>query len=384
MSSPVARIPGHALVVRAVEAELDRRSSLWFILGGTALSVFALLVAPFLLGDHYGPWDLVRTSRALLLMTAIAVTPVVLWIYRFLPKVIDGLVDEFRQNEVFAEASPEQMRRLDKLFQRQLTVIRSRACRGLAVLVGVGVGAYGFIVQYEREYVRPLGGVWAGSPLLRLIVALSWLVGSYLVFVSLLRLVVQFVSVNELFRSFPVVVHPLHPDGAGGLGAMGRILWRWLLVAAVLGAVTVGVGLIYRFNVGINSLQQPQILFMGGLYVVLLPLLVVGFLWRPHLAMLEARSRHLAALATEFDRHLTERLMLEPDPGAAARARASLLRQIKGQHDWERNVFPRWPMPVGQLGRALTAAIVPLPAIIVPLVQAVVPLIQHELNRPVP
>jgi hypothetical protein len=113
MSSLVARIPGRAFMARAVEAKLRGRSPLWFIVAATALWSCALLAAPFLLGDHYGLRDLLRTSRALLLVTAIAVTPVVVWIYRFLPKVIDELVDDLRRNDVFAETGPDQTQRLE-------------------------------------------------------------------------------------------------------------------------------------------------------------------------------------------------------------------------------------------------------------------------------
>ena len=358
-----------------------RRSRLRIAAGTAPVAFAALLGIPFLAGDHYGLRELLTTSRALLLVTAVAVTPLVVWIYFWLPESTSALFSELRANDVIGEASPEDAQRSWDEFERRLTASCGRAWWILAIAVALAAASYAFVVEYPREYAGLLG-VWVDSLSVRLVVTLTvWLIGPYMVVLSLVRLVIQLVFVDRLFRSFAIVVHPLHADGAGGLGVVGRILGRWLLLAAALGAVAVGAGVIYRFDVGLDPFEQPQLLFLGSLYVVLLPLLVIGFLWRPHQAMIQARERHLVPLVAALERCLAVSPSFEPDPAPGGRDRAALLRRMKVQHDWERGLFPTWPMPIGHLRRALTTAIVPLPAIVIPLIQAVIPLLQHAPAR---
>jgi hypothetical protein len=93
-------------------------------------------------------------------------------------------------------------------------------------------------------------------------------------FLCLVWLVLVAIALNRVFSSFTINVHPLHPDGSGGLGALHQLLW--LSTAVVVAGVCFIVALSSR---GINHVFFSVLLF--GLLIVF-PAMLTMWLALPH------------------------------------------------------------------------------------------------------
>jgi hypothetical protein len=197
----------------------------------------------------------------------------------------------------------------------------------------------------------------------------------YAVSVSVVRLLLALVFTNWLFYLFTIQIKPLHPDGSGGLGALGRILWVSVVImlwdALLLGAALLGSNL--------HWFSSPEIILMGAIYVALTPSLLIGWLVFPHRVMVRARDEALQPLADEFQQALMQSVSSGEHDMRTLVTGTRRLAVLKQRYDLVRDTFPTWPLEIRALSRLAVTVILP---IVVSLLASLIPLVGQALGLP--
>lgn len=194
---------------------------------------------------------------------------------------------------------------------------------------------------------------------------------AYYAVITVIRLLISLVFMNRLFHSFTIHVKPLHPDGAGGLGAMRGIVW---ITALIILAIT----LTFLETILISTNRNPfsstlDIVVLIAAYVILAPSLMLGWLIMPHLLMLKERDAVLKPLVDEYQTVLESPQPITETGTASILADNDRLSAIKRRYSLIVDTFPTWPLEVTQFRRLIAA--LSLPALI-----SLIPSIMNFLN----
>jgi hypothetical protein len=188
---------------------------------------------------------------------------------------------------------------------------------------------------------------------------------TYAVFFSIVRFVILLVFLHRFFRSFSIRVNPLHIDGCGGFGILGRVVTVSLLFATLLG-ITAVVMAVASVHVGMDPWKHPETILVGVSYLVLPPLLWVSLIWSPHRAMLEDRDAILQPLGDAFQRVIAHEV--QALDAATLRAGNEELAELLRRQSLLRDAFPTWPIQLGRLRSLMVTVVVPLLLSVVPVI----------------
>ncbi len=195
----------------------------------------------------------------------------------------------------------------------------------------------------------------------------------YVTGMSVIRLVLALIFTNWLFSRFALQVKPLHPDGAGGLGAMGYLLWT--SVGILLWEVLLLVASVLSRNLIWLSLWE--MILLGAIYIVLTPALLIGWLLFPHHLMVKTRNELLQPLAEQYQQALLHSLSSHEYDTRSLVSRTRHLTALKQQYDLVHESFPIWPLETRALRRLGVTVIVPL---LLPLLTSLITLALHPLG----
>ncbi len=202
---------------------------------------------------------------------------------------------------------------------------------------------------------------------LRIAILALYSIMIYSVALAALRLVVTLIFTNILFRSFKIVVNPLHPDGSAGLGVMARMLGISVGFITTMGAAAIVMNAAFlspTFSITVSSISVAswEAIGVSILYLALAPTLLVGWLLAPHDAMQEALNEALQPLADQFQSTITAD---QPSSNASAdeiKKGTDRLSELKRRYDLLQDTFPVWPAQINQIRRLV--ATISLPAVI--------------------
>lgn len=312
-------------------------------------------------------WTMHNTAGVLLQLGV--VFPALFLIYVHLPTWLAGLFNTLYGNEVIGPSrkgvfSPESYRHFVQLFTTWTD-------RWWWV-----VGAIGLIVLYlcYRVPVIELHSTTFIPFWLRCLTLAAFAPLIYVTFLSIVRIVVAFVAINWLFLTFTIRIKPLHPDGSGGLGALGRIIWL-SVVMLLLDALLLYTGLISR-NVSVFS--SFEIYLLAVIYFALIPFVFIGWLLLPHLVMVKARDAIVSPLAEELYRLLSQLPPAPQEDVEAMKFTTDQLVELKRRIDFILETFPTWPIEIQTMARLLAALSLPaLIAALAPLVPVILPLLNQ-------
>ncbi len=144
----------------------------------------------------------------------------------------------------------------------------------------------------------------------------------------------------------------LHPDGSGGLGSLGHILW-------------ISVGMMFVISLLFLAITQRLIspvliIVITVTYLVFILALVIGWLVLPHRVMLQARKELLQPITDEFEQAVKETLSSITGDTATIEAGTDRLNALQDRYKLLRNNFPVWPLQVRQMRRLVIALILPI------------------------
>ncbi len=353
-----------------------RLNDLWIIAGaivtpGIVFSFWWFWVE-YVVGSKVQIWIPGDTVSALL--QTFATFPLLVMIYLLIPASIARLFNTLRANRVIGESRRERAGSESyEDFVRQLVTWMDKswwAAMGLVVVV-----LYLFCRLLLIELHNPSSvPFW-----LRACALVMWLPLMYATLMSVVRLLLTLVFTNWLFYRFTILVKPLHPDGSGGLGALGHLLW--LSVGIMFwDALLLSTALVTSHMTLFSFLE---ILPLAAIYVSLTPSLLIGWLYLPHRVMVKARDEALLPLTEEFRQTFQQTMPSVGDDTASIVAGTSRLAALKQRYDLVQETFPTWPVEVQDLRRLVATGSLPaLLPLLLPLVPPLITFLMHGFNLP--
>jgi hypothetical protein len=214
---------------------------------------------------------------------------------------------------------------------------------------------------------------------LQIVTALLDVVIAYIALMGIVRILITLAFTNKLFLSFTLRVRPLHPDGAGGLGTMWGIVW---LSALVMLGTTLLFFITIQLTINSSTLASTlDSIMLIALYVILTPLLILGWFILPHSLMLGARDKVLRLLADDFRRAIEGMQSLDGKGAKEILEENERFAAIKSRYDLLRDNFPTWPMEIGQVRRLVATLTLPALISLVPYIVSVVNFITQIASK---
>lgn len=192
---------------------------------------------------------------------------------------------------------------------------------------------------------------------------------------NVIRLILVLIFINRLFYIFTFQIKPRSTDSSGGLGSMKRLLWLYvgmmlwlaiLLVAAILAS-------------GMIVYSYPEKFLLAGIYMALIPALLIGWWLLPHRMMVNARNEILHPLALEYQHALIQSLSSGTQDTQRVMDETLRLEALKKRYDLLYDSFYVWPLEISTLRNVGVTVILP---VILPLIfPFVISFISDTLQR---
>jgi hypothetical protein len=301
--------------------------------------VSAQIILPLIFKHSLGPGYILPS-----LVQSLGIMPLGAVLYVIVPGLLAGLFARLHEHLVISPPQPGQEKDAYALFLEEATnAADSRWFLILGLGAALAYALYRFLANVPGDYTLEFAGVQRFWMLLALqLVYAPILFGAV---TTTGRLITGMIFTRRLFQRFEVESKALNTEGAGGLGILGGLLIRSLLIATALGAAA-AVIIIPGMAAGEQLQGRPEAIALGGIYLVFTPLIFSCWLWAPHQALLRARDRAVKPLADEFQRILSQGLPAQEEGAAAMKNRTELLAEIKKQYELVNESFPVWPIPV--------------------------------------
>lgn len=349
-----------------------RLNNLWIMAGVIVLPGGVFLFWWLLWASKVRLWT--PSNTLTILLQTFIIFPLLFLIYLLIPASIVGLFNTLKANGVIGEHRGHQpgAETYEKFVQKLVTWMNTRWWTVAAVVIIV------FYTLFRLLLLEPQ----SPSPVpywLRVSAIVIYLPLMYATFMSVVRLLLALVFTNWLFYLFTIQVKPLHPDGSGGLGSLGRILWISVVIM-LWDALLFSAGLI---SSNLRWFSLPEMFLLSAIYLALTPSLLIGWLVFPHQVMLKARDEALQPLADEFRQALVQSMSLAEHNTRKIVAVTNHLVALKQRYDLVRDTFPTWPLEINKVSRLVLTAILPtLLPLILPLMASLISFVSHTIGLP--
>lgn len=169
----------------------------------------------------------------------------------------------------------------------------------IATLIS-GLYLHFMVIPNQKDTLGGLVDMWYYTPLAETFFLILYVPASYVVFVFALRVLITAITINQFFKSPGVILnlYPLHPDKCGGMGKVGLLVNRTLLIV-VLVPIWITIFSLYTVIAG-GASQFPLALIVYFVYILIVPIILAFPLWQPHMAMMEYKSRRLFSISKEL------------------------------------------------------------------------------------
>ncbi len=258
-------------------------------------------------------------------------------VYLLLPSWIAYLFSSLKRNMVIASPRKEEFQYEDFLHD----VVERIDRRIWAICGTIFVGLFWIYRAFRYSGKRP---VWLEVGAL-MVYALAY----YAFLITLIKICLALLSTYRLFGSFNIQVNPLHPDGAGGLGAIGRMLSRYVSITVAF-ALLVAAGRVFSYYAHQRELYLGRSeVWMFLVACAFIPLFLWGWLWVPHKAMVQCRDSKLMGLAEEFLRAIPNKYPSRPIDTAMMKESTDRLAELKRPYELLKETYPTWPISFRQV-----------------------------------
>ena len=323
----------------------------------TSLVIFG---GHILAGYRYDLRSLLTGFDLTWVLVSLVIVPLVFMAYLWMPAMIVEIFNSLEVNNMIISKPQSDIETDPDTYKDLLKELAATVSSPWITLVGfAGVVIYWL---YTLQVVVPITltipflarrPVWL---IVLILVILSPAV--YAGVLTLIRMLILITFTNKLFKRFELQINPLHPDGCGGLGSLGRVLAISMLMATFLGATAVGISIAYR-SVGLDPLSHLEPLGAAILYVTLTPIILIAWLWTPHNAMLASRNATLQPLAAEFLQTIQQSKTLVKEDIDKIKRSTDKLTEIRRQYELIVDTFPVWPIRLGLLRSLVATASLP-------------------------
>jgi hypothetical protein len=313
------------------------------------------------------------------LATHLVFLPIVWIIYLWQPRGIVDTLDSLRSQSVIPDAETAQFEELCQTCRARMN------WWGLPILA---IAVVVVLVALQTILVFPAQMDSLGRPYFwfynkacyYLLFTLAWMFTYYATAMVVLKGVLSLATCNYVFRTLRIDVHPLHPDGAGGLGAIGRLAARYGLIGIAIGIMAAAITA-DRVLLGLGW-AYPDAFALYALYVIITPTALILPMWSAHERMVEARDHLLEQVSAQF-----ETLLRDPRPPATLPVAAGLsvelpgyevvlrrkagpdnttmdvegnLEKLEARHRLIKDTYPTWPIPSHLFRNLSITALLPL------------------------
>lgn len=197
--------------------------------------------------------------------------------------------------------------------------------------------------------------VWVRAPMM--------FISIYALVIFIYDLGIIVLTLNTLFQNVIIKVEPLHPDGAGGLSAIGNFV-------SSLGYLLLALGIVYstriivQTSIGFSSMDGIVTLIGLGLYILLSPFVFFLPLQSARNAMIASRVKLLSDISKEFNATFSEIHKLRSEKADKLEPLLKRQRQIEEIHKMVER-FPVWPFNFENIRKFFSLVFIPiLPALI--------------------
>lgn len=317
-------------------------------------------------GRTVAVWNVDNTLSVLL--QTFVLFPIIFLIYLLVPGSIATLFNTLNTNGVIGKPHTDLSGATTyKTFVQHMVTWTDNIRWTLAILVLVVCYALYRLLLLEPMSASPVP-YW-----MRVCAIVVYLPLMYVTGMSVIRLLLALLFTNWLFSHFPLQVKPLHPDGAGGLGAMGHLLWA--SVGIMLWEVLLLVASVLSRN--LIWLSLSEMILLGAIYVALTPALLIGWLLFPHYIMVKTRDEMLQPLTDQYQHALLQSLSSNEDDTRNLVSGMRRLTALKQRYDLVHDTFPVWPLEMSALSRIGVTVILPL---LIPILTSLITLALHLLG----
>jgi hypothetical protein len=180
---------------------------------------------------------------------------------------------------------------------------------------------------------------------------LSWLAFTnffigYVIALVIIDMIQITYSLYKIFNSKNISVQALHPDGAGGLGVIGKFSWNCIFIIAPIG-FTYSVNIINRYMLHSNFFGDHGIsIFIPVIvYLVLAPIIYFIPLVGAHKKMVEFRDRKILITSRKYEEALNQLSSISQNSRGEY---DECLHQVKGlKEQWAIEMtYPVWPIKI--------------------------------------
>lgn len=339
-----------SIVARDPLATFVRRRLRW---GWLQTLVFALLiyglfekfVLPILggylqLGTNVGQWR----PDVVALLTGFIVYPAILAFYVWTDQGISRLFESLQINKNFTE-----MQRFSAFIQKvQASFNRSWWTIGsLIFAVIMSLVAHFVLWGVNSEF----GDIWFGAENNghRILALFMIALVAYAAFQTVTR---HFIAIYWVWRlrttlGDALIIHPYHPDGAGGLGEIGRYILRLSFLFLLVMAYIVGGALLPSLQSSQEltlSIRNPVLILGWLLYILAVPSAIILFVLPVHYLMKAKRDQELQLLSEQLE------MLLDDAQNTALGDRSKLpdiLKEIEHLKSLQKFIvddYPVWPI----------------------------------------
>jgi ABC-type multidrug transport system fused ATPase/permease subunit len=268
--------------------------------------------------------------------------------YVWQPGAIVHVLKSLEQTGVIQAVSEQGSRHIksypDFLIQLQ-AAIDSRKWAVISTVFALGFCAFEALVALPATFhMFGRSAFWYDVRWFRVVVLAAFFVWLYVIFMISLKLLQAILYFNRLFQWFDVRIRPLHPDEAGGLGALGSLTWKTSLTIVGVGAAA-AVYSVIDWLAGANPLARPDLLIFWASYILATPISLIVPMLSAHRAMQQARNEKLNEIAQEFDKTLSDAAVTKTGDADAIKKANEKLQELQTRYEIVATSLPTWPIP---------------------------------------
>jgi hypothetical protein len=333
----------------------------WIVIAVVAAATTCILATPDVrIAGQEPPTEFQMLGR---LAWAVIGVPVGLYLYLWVPIAVSTLIRDLVANGALVDPEGEEGtvaasvaaidRRMDSMFWP--------AAGSLAV-----AGCFAF------ELVKLAPAVSANDRIITTLAVAGTAVAIYAGTVLVLRLIVGMIDTSRAISQAESRVIPLHGDEAGGWGGFGRAFFVLARGGIAYGAVAILINAA-AIAANLDPTRSATSMVTLASFAALPPLVVWGWFFAPHRAMLDARARALAPLSDAAGRASLAGLGAgDGDDPTTLPAGSERLDELIRRRDLIVATHPTWPLRLVEIRAVWATAFAPVIAAVVATVAGIV------------
>lgn len=130
-----------------------------------------------------------------------------------------------------------------------------------------------------------------------------------------------------------------------------------------------------------TSFSQFEGILLATIYVILVPAILIGWLWIPHKVMVEDRDAVLHEVAAQFQLTIQEMVSSPHNDIKSITTNTRHLSRLKARYELLKEIFPTWPLEVVQIRRLVVLAILPAIGAILPVIFSILVILVKNLLK---